>query len=346
MFFGVLSTHVAQAYDSFQRLYRGARANAMGNAFVAVADDEQAIFYNPAGLAGVKRISLNMLTVDTQGSADIVTNLNAILTSLSNPSISSINTLLGRNFYLEATGTAGLIAPGFGVTALYDYWATIGLQNSASPQGVMGGQNTYGAQMAVGFRAARMKRGGEVRVGFAAKILKRSGGLQYPDLQEIMNLSYSSFASNARTYGTGYGLDAGVQLIYPIKKWTLQLGVAMTDIGNTTFSGGGDVQLSCLTAGAAFVYAGKEVTATFAGDYGRILDGIDWRKKIHFGMEVKFPILSLYAGMNQLDPTFGVGLSLGLIKVLASSYAVELGTSYGQITERRYMLHTQFRFDL
>ncbi|MBI2711804.1 MAG: hypothetical protein HYX41_02915 [Bdellovibrio sp.] len=340
--------NAAHALDDFRPLYRGARAQAMGNAFVAVADDEEAIFYNPAGLAGIKRISMNIASIDAQASGDLFTNLNSLTTALSSSSATSFNNIMGKNYFAQATGSAGLVAPGFGIAGIYDYWAAIRLQNQASPQGEFGAQNTYGGQIAFGARVLRFKnRRAELRVGGALKGLRRSGGMQFMNVNQIMNLSYNTITNSLKSSGIGIGVDLGAQLVYPFKKWRLQLGVALTDAGNTSFQGGSaDVQRSNFTAGAAFIYEGPEMTATFAADWARILDYADWRKKTHLGMELKFPILSLYAGMSEFNVTFGAGLNLGLIRVIASSYDEELGTTLGQISERRYMIHAQFKFDL
>ncbi|MEN8247209.1 MAG: hypothetical protein ABFS43_20160, partial [Thermodesulfobacteriota bacterium] len=50
-----VSIPAAQEYPSF---YRGVRPLAMGGAFTAVADDEHAMFYNPAGLADISMVNL------------------------------------------------------------------------------------------------------------------------------------------------------------------------------------------------------------------------------------------------------------------------------------------------
>ena len=44
----------------FLRLGNGARASAMGEAFTAVADDATGIYYNPAGMANVEGVDLNL----------------------------------------------------------------------------------------------------------------------------------------------------------------------------------------------------------------------------------------------------------------------------------------------
>lgn len=59
----------------FLNISQGARATAMGSAFVAVADDPTAVFWNPAGVA---RLRQNGFAVDhTQWIADLKYNFIA-----------------------------------------------------------------------------------------------------------------------------------------------------------------------------------------------------------------------------------------------------------------------------
>jgi hypothetical protein len=71
---------------------------------------------------------------------------------------------------------------------------------------------------------------------------------------------------------------------------------------------------------------------------------IELGKKIHAGVEVALPLLTLRAGLNQGYYTAGVGLNLGLIHVDAATYGVELGAYPGQQEDRRYV--AQFTFQL
>jgi tetratricopeptide (TPR) repeat protein len=52
---GLLASAAGRAYAAFEDLGAGARAAGMGDAFVAVADDVYAIYYNPAGLGTLER---------------------------------------------------------------------------------------------------------------------------------------------------------------------------------------------------------------------------------------------------------------------------------------------------
>lgn len=104
--------------DEFYPLMRGARAQAMGNAFTAVADDEEAIFYNPAGLAGIKNFSLNLANTNVEASTDLTGNLAKYSSAFSTPTISSVNTFMGKNLDARGQGVSSFVLPHFGVAFL------------------------------------------------------------------------------------------------------------------------------------------------------------------------------------------------------------------------------------
>jgi hypothetical protein len=339
--------HSTWAFDS-QPLYRGARASAMGNAFTAVADDEQAIFFNPAGLAGVRKISFNMVSVNVEVSNDVITGLSGFSNALSNTSVTTLNTFIGKDLYARGQGTSSIVLPGFGLAAIADEQIGLHLQNEALPQGSIQEQTTYGIQMGVGLPIVKLrKKRGELRFGLAGKLLWRSGGYIVPSTTQILTANIQSLRNQLSPVGTGFGMDSGFQFVYNARKnLALQAGLAMTDIGNTSFSSGSLTQPGNLTYGLAAIYKNADVVATLAYDYSRILDNIDWRKKNHFGLELKFPILRLYGGVDQVYFTYGAGLDLALIQIMYLSYAEELATLINQNPERRSMIHFALKFEL
>jgi len=64
--------------------------------------------------------------------------------------------------------------------------------------------------------------------------------------------------------------------------------------------------------------------------------------KTHFGTEFSLRILDFYAGLNQLNPTYGAAFDLWILRISAMSYAEELGVVYHQLPSRRYMLQIDF----
>lgn len=339
---------ISQAHaDYYSPLYRGPRAQAMGNAFTAVADDEQAIFYNPAGLAGVKGFTFNFASISAESSNDLATGIPTLSDSLSNPGITSANALMGKNYSERLQATSSLILPRFGIAAIATEEAAIRLENSSRPTGMYGMQTTYGFQAGFGVPVWKLKKKrGELRFGFAGKMLWRAGSYVQPTLTDIMTLNMTKLKGNFTDFGLGVGFDLGLQFVRPIrKKLFLQAGLAWKDIGDTSFSSGGSAQKNNLTAGIAAIYQGADLRATFAYDFDRILESMDWKKKNHFGMELKFPLLSLSVGMSQTSPTYGAGLDFVLFKVMYSSYAEELATFAGQNSERRHLLYLTFKLD-
>jgi len=59
-------------------------------------------------------------------------------------------------------------------------------------------------------------------------------------------------------------------------------------------------------------------------------------KKLHAGIELQLPIVSLRAGLHQGYYTYGAGIDLGIIRLEAASWGVEMGEYPGQDESRRY----------
>ncbi len=334
--------------DEWRPLYRGARAQAMGNAFVAVADDEQALFYNPAGLAGIKRFSFTVASANLDVSNDLINNYPTITNVLSSPSLTSLNTFLGKNLYARAEGMVAFTLPGFEIAGIYDQQVAIRLKNLAFPQGVLGSQTTDGVQAGFGFRVLKLKRKkGEWRVGLSAKVLWRAGGFQTPSLTQLLTLNSQSITSNISSIGIGYGMDLGSQFIYNFRKNIVFMsGLAFTDIGTTSFASAASPQLSNLTAGLAAKYTASDMILTFAYDYAHLLDStMDWTRKLHMGLELKFPVVSLSIGMSALSLTYGVSLDFWLLRASYVVYSEDQATVSNVDSEARTMASVMMKFD-
>ncbi len=81
----------------FLSLSQGARATAMGSAFVAVADDATALYWNPAGLAGLR--GANVIFDHTEWIADVKYNFMGLtynLGSLGTVGVSFTSTSIGE----------------------------------------------------------------------------------------------------------------------------------------------------------------------------------------------------------------------------------------------------------
>jgi hypothetical protein len=320
----------------------------MGNAFTAIADDEEAIFFNPAGLAGVRKFSLNLATIGLEVSDELLAEVANIMAIVGNPGVDSINQLMGKNLYARAQGYASLVLPGFGIAALGDQQTAIRIKNPYYPEMTIGGQTTYGFQMGFGFSILKLKKKrGQLRMGLAGKMLWRGGGYQNLSLSQLMAFDTSTLLGSIGNMGIGYGVDSGLQFEYNVKKKiTLLAGLAYTNMGGVAFASGADPLAANLTAGLGMRVKGWDTVATLAFDYSHILDAMDFRKKTHLGLELQFPLISLSVGLNQLSLCYGASVDLAIVKVGYVSYAEELSSVSGINPERRHLLNLSMKLDL
>ncbi|HCM38778.1 MAG: hypothetical protein A2070_08740 [Bdellovibrionales bacterium GWC1_52_8] len=323
-----------------KELYRGARAQALGNAYVAVSDDDEAIFYNPAGLAGQKKYSINYMALNLEGSTDIMSMFSEG-SALRNMSGDSLNIMMGKNIFGHAQFAPSLTMSNFGAAILVDEQLSVRAENKAMPQVVLGYQQTNGFQVGWGtaLGGGRRASNGEFRVGLGAKLMWRRGGYRLLDLAQLISVSRNTLHEIAGNYKQGYGFDMGLQYVRKVNsRLELRWGGAWTDIGSTDFGDGPDPQPSTMTTGVAAVYRFANFSGTFSYDLRHLNEPVDWKMKNHVGVELGMPMIRVYAGYNQAFLTYGLGFDAWLMKVMAVHYTEEQGSYATMDPERRYLL--------
>lgn len=330
--------------------YRGARAQAMGNAYVGLADDEQTLFYNPAGLAGIERASLHYFTTDLTVSHDVVFGYQDSKSAFENPSGDSLNVIIGKNLYLEGQVTPMLVMPGFGVSFYADGQAAFLAQNKALPYVTLGYQTTnglvFGFGKTLGRRGFKSKKH-EFRIGAGGKWLFRRGGYTQIPLSELIDIDKGTISRLTGGFEPGVGVDLGTQYIYKAtKRFRLSTGLVWNNIGDISFGGGPDPIRQVLAVGSALTYEYGWVKLNVTYDLRHLTAQTDWRKKNHAGIEFALPFLSVYGGVNQVFFTYGASFNAWLFRLTALSYAEERGSFAYQNPERRYQLRLALKIDL
>lgn len=342
------ASSAAQA-DEFHPLFRSVRAQAMGNAFTAVADDENAIFYNPANLAGNRGFGFKLVAVSLDASNDLLSTYSNFSSVFGNFEIGSLNNFIGKNYYARTGGYASLTGPNFGIAAIADVQVGIRLKNTSFPQGTLGAQRTYGAQFAFGIPLFKPKRKAswDLRLGMAGKVLFRAGGYSGLTLTQLLTMDTSSFTNKLSNYGIGLGIDLGLQYVRNLTPAvTLLAGLSGTDLGDTSFTLGNDTQKSNITGGIGLRYKAGDVKALLSYDYAHLFENWDWKKKSHLGLELAFSLFKLEVGLNQTYLTYGAGLNIAIVSLMYAHYVEEQSTIVNVDPEARTMAYVAVKFDL
>lgn len=349
----IVFTSFAQAQEVRWTHY-GVRPLGMGNAFVAVADDYNALFYNPAGLARLKswdgelfnptvEVSQNMLSfIDKAGdlSGGGMDSTVAMLDLLEEQS--------GKVQHFGIGLTPHLIFNGFGFGIGLEMAGTMMFTRYPSVAIDLGPRLIAPISYARNFLEDRLS------VGMSLKFVMRGGVNHEFSIQDIE--AFSSKSDNATgpklddfvEGGSGVGADVGI-LFTPIKTMEPTLGLSITDLGGTPYEKI-DVSGEAVRAPAArlpSVNVGLSVkpiqtTGTYlmtTMDVHSANQPFSFSKKFNVGLEYGVgSVLKLQTGLHQGYLSAGMQVDVGLLNLKLVTYTEELGVSAGaaSLPDRRY----------
>ncbi len=328
----------------------------MGNAFTAIADDADAVFYNPAGIAFNSGIQLRMLNPKFEASDDLRLSYNYIRKITEDGfSQDALDKLFGKNIHLNGSIFPSLLLPHFTVGYYADFNGDLSINNTALPQISVNYYYTRGFVAGFGSESRGIAPKHLFRYGVTGKVLTRTGiNQKIPVTTFVLNDSgfVKSLISDP---GTGFGIDLGFQYEIPFtQNIDFITGFAWHDIGDTSFGTRLQSRIpppikSNMALGGAVIFGlPKKPGYNFkvSGEVRHMEDtGEDPRKKLHFGTELCLRELSVQAGLSQLSWTLGAKVDLWLFEVAASSYASQALPLWGMKTERRYMVQFTMKID-
>jgi hypothetical protein len=337
-----VSAPAAQEYPS---LYRGVRPLAMGGAFTAVADDENALFYNPAGLADISMLNLavlNPLVEASDGSVDMYQDLQDTDFETVEEAEDFLRQHIGVQQHLRAAVNPYI---GFNIA---DYGVMIaGLgngtidaiaNNSANPQLDVTVIGDYGLLGGVG---GKLPFSG-LRVGLAVKAINRQSLAEQYTAEDLVADDFEEMVEDDLHEGSGASADLGVIYALPfVPVVDMDVGLVVQNFPSMGMGDALDIDTQ-VNMGLAIKkkLAGFGLTGALdCMDLTRnIGEDDDWGKRLHVGAEVKFPLfLSLQAGLNQGYVTGGIGLDFKVVRLDLATYGEEIGDKAGDHVSRRYL---------
>jgi hypothetical protein len=273
--------------------YTSIRALGMGNAYTAVVDDSDAIFYNPAALAKVNGVHWTIMDphvgVGNPANVSLLSKISG--TQAIGP---AANSLYGKNIWLGGGGKSAVWIPYFGVAAYANTEAGIYAENPAYPRVNTNYYFDYGG--AVGMALPLIPS--VWSTGVTVRSINRTGTVGVIGLGAVASGSTAALVDQLKSRGNGYAVDFGSVITIP---GPISPTVAFTyrDLGYTSFSheeGAGNpprVEPEMI-AGASLKFKVPFFSVTPSIDYRYIgKPNVATGMNLNLGLEVGLPLIDL-----------------------------------------------------
>jgi hypothetical protein len=325
-----------------------ARALGMGNAHIAVVNNSDAIFYNPAGLA--KMSGFQWAILDPGLATNSIDSYQDYLDIASDSSDVSqiLNDLYGNQVTLYSGAKSLLSFGGFAFGAYGVVDANFAVNNPVYPNIETAYRVDFGFVAGTGFEVIPDL----FHIGFQARRVSRQGGNVPIGVSTLATLNSEFIQNELSRSGIGYAFDWGATLTLP---GSLKPTIAFTwrDMGDTSFEPTAadviapqPVQQEQII-GVGLNYESLLMDIRPAIDF-RFLNRSDIQlgNKLNMGVELSWPVVDVRGGFQQGYLSYGVGFDLWAMRMDVASYGVELGEFPGQLEDRRYMVQVSFDFGI
>ena len=314
------------------------RALGMGNAFVALAKDTDALFYNPAGLGRTTHLTWTIMDLRLGASGyEAFQNLQDAQGSGS--FADTVASLYGESVGLGVGLKTGVTMPYLGFAVFNDFDARLLPENPAFPTLNIDAMNDYGAVAGIAIPLLP-----NLHWGTSLRRVKRTGSSVPFGPSFVASLDPEVIMDSVMNEGRGYGLDTGFNLILPNPLVTTTLSLLWRDIGKTSYRPQPGLTPPPRQEDEILFGLGAQIdlpmmSITPALDLRFLNDTkMQLNKKLNFGVEVSLPLLDARAGFHQGYYALGAGLDIGIMRLDLATYGVEVGEYAGQLEDRRYLL--------
>ncbi len=332
----------AKEYPTF---HRGVRPLGMGGAFTAVADDENALFYNPAGLSEISTLQLgifNPLIEVSKKTIDMVNDAQDTDFDDTGETTNFLRDYVGEHQHARAAlfPHVGFNIFGFGAMVGGIGQATVDLEvrNPVWPEAHIDMVVDKGLLGGVG---GKLPLTG-LRAGASIKMISRDSLEEVYTATEIASDNFDSQMDDDQNSGSGVSLDLGAIYTLPfVKAADLDVGLAIQNVPSMDMGDARDIDTQ-----ANLGFAVKKEFLKFrllgAIDYMDVTKAIgedeDFGKRLHMGVEFQLPIiLSVRAGLNQGYYSLGATIDAWVFRFDFATYGEEVGSYAGQREDRRYV---------
>lgn len=345
------STQAAADALEFNTLYRSPYFLGRGDTGVATADNHEAIFYNPAGLA--LGTGIYKETVLVSPSAQVSTQTKDLVRQAvveKENSAESLKRFAGKNVHFGLNNFTGIVFRRFAIGVLASANTNIMLSKSPEENGL----DTLHADASVNRVATLSAAEGffdnSLLVGTTLKYILRNEANIDVSAADANNIADKLDSDDVKKDRKGYGADLGVML--RPKSWPMSLGLHVENLGTTKLkaneSGVDGKRLpQIVTLGLAVEKATRTSALAFMVDFRDALGSVEPNgfKRTHLGAEVRFGrFIGVTGGLNQRYPTVGFFANLYVVRMDLGLMTEEVGSSSGIRPDQRLMFRLMAGF--
>ena len=359
--FGMISYSSAR---EFRYYARSPKALLMGDAYTAIADDEYTLWYNPAGLGKHSGLTVHLVN-PTLNVTNALGDMDKFEDLPEGDTVALANRFIGYPLHLGLGAVPGVKLAHFGMSFLVNSQLNFSIENRYRPFLDIDYRFDRGFSMGYAYTVGNggpKKAGMMQSFGFAMKYINREGldrnfalfGTSLLDILNQDNLDYTSIKDElGYSVGSSWGYDLGYDLGFYTGSGSLNLAMSIMDIGETHFerrSGNGKVPIQPMHVNLGMAWRQDWALFNYAlsMDIKPINSPVDFGRKLQFGATVGIPLIDFMVGWNGGYLSYGAGLNLGLLRVYAGFYGVELGGAYTERHGKRGLLYLSildFSFD-
>lgn len=333
--------------------YETPRSQGMGGAFVAVADDQQALFSNPAGLGQITDKSYAILDATGEINQDMrrVENKTSGLSDADTPEARAENNrmlseVMGQQSRIVASNLAYYLgSTGFGAGFLYQSVAQIGVVRPTSPriQAKADIDSLLVGAIARPIPGSRIVFGDSSTGywGLGMKFISRRTLDREYDARDFASLSEDDLRNDALK-GAALDLDGGV--LYRLSNpWNQSIGLSVRNVFESEI----DARIGRLPRRVDIGTAIRPLTGTtersrkllLAADLADVTSDGTFFSKLRLGMEARMRTwLTVRGGLRGGYLSAGATAKFREARFDFATYSEELGPRPGDREDRRYSL--------
>jgi len=324
----------------YSLIHKGIRPMGMGGAFVAVSDDVNALFYNPAGLADISESRVSILNINAEVGKRAYSLFREARTVDFDDEFETAAFLrdnIGEYCHTSVTFLPYYERPNFAFALIGTGTINFQARNRQYPKLVADAVGDAGA--GVGYGHAFFDD--SLLIGASVKFITRKSLDEEYTVLDIVTDDFNDLLDDDAVDGSGGLIDLGI--IYVLKDLQVgernvdfRFGISASNLGKNDMGDARNIDDHIDLGFAAEI--GK---LTFAFDYidltNQLGEDKDHTKRIHLGAEYALkPYLFLRLGFYEGYTTYGISLTSKYAQLDLLSYAEEIGLYSGQTSDRRY----------